>query len=80
MGMKSEYITMKVGESEFIPGGDFILKFDNILLNTSEYIEKLQVYFNRLKEGLRYKIIVFRNGEIKELNWHLRQKRIEIIV
>lgn len=71
MGMKGGYLAMKVGETEFLTGGDFILKFDHIELNSRENAEKLWKYLNSVEEGHQYKIQVFRDGKIKHLTWRM---------
>jgi len=69
MGMKGGYVTIKIGETEFLAGGDFILEFDDIPLNSAENIEKFYTYLNTLERGHQYKVKVFRAGEIKHLTW-----------
>jgi len=69
MGMKGGYVTMKIGETELLAGGDFILQFDDIPLNSSANIEKFYAYLNTLERGHQYKIKVYRAGEIKHLTW-----------
>ena len=71
MGMKGGYVNMKIGDTEFLAGGDFVLKFDDIPLNSRENIERLWEHLNELGEGHRYEIQVFREGKIKDLSWRL---------
>ncbi len=73
MGMKGGYVAMKIGELEFLAGGDFVLKFDDIELNSRENIEKLWEHLNNVEEGHEYKIQVFRDGEIKHLAWRMER-------
>jgi serine protease Do len=73
MGMKGGYVAIKIGATEFLAGGDFILKFDDIPLNTRENIEKFWDYLNDREEGHQYLVQVFRNGEIKHLSWRLNR-------
>jgi serine protease Do len=73
MGMKGGYLTMKVGTTDILAGGDFILKFDDIELNSRENIEKLWEYLNNVEEGHQYKIQVFRDGKIKHLSWRMER-------
>jgi serine protease Do len=73
MGMKGGYVTMKIGETEFLAGGDFILQFDDIPLNSSENIEKYFEYLNTLEKGHQYKVQIYRAGEIKHLTWKLTE-------
>jgi len=72
MGMKGGYITMKVGETEFLAGGDFVLEFDGIPLNSRENIEKLWDYLNNMDRGHQYQIKVYREGKIKHLSWRMQ--------
>ena len=72
MGVKGGYIYMTIGESEFLAGGDFILEFDGIPLNSMENLEKLWGYLNKVEKGHQYVVKVFRAGEIKELRWRLK--------
>lgn len=71
MGLKGGYITMKIGDNEFLAGGDFVLSIDGIKLNTRENFEKLQERFNEVPKGYEYKVVIYRAGEIKELSWRL---------
>jgi serine protease Do len=73
MGMKGGYVTMKIGETEFLAGGDFILKFDDIPLNSRENFEKLWDHLNQQEEGHQYQVQVYRNGKIKHLSWRLNR-------
>jgi serine protease Do len=73
MGLKGGYVTMKTGETEFLAGGDFVLKFDDIPINTRENMEKLWEYLNEQEDGHQYQIQVFRNGKIKHLSWRLNR-------
>lgn len=73
MGMKGGYITMKVAETEFLAGGDFVLEFDGIPLNSRENIEKLWDYLNNMDRGHQYQIKVYREGKIKHLSWRMQQ-------
>jgi serine protease Do len=73
MGMKGGYLAMSVGDTQFLAGGDFVLKFDDIELNSRENIEKLWEYLNDVDEGHQYKIQVFRDGKIKHLTWRMER-------
>jgi len=73
MGIKGGYVTMRIGETEFLAGGDFVLKFDDIPINTIENMEKLWDYLSEQEDGHKYKIQVFRNGKIENLNWILNR-------
>jgi len=73
MGMKGGYVTLKIGETEFLAGGDFILQFDDIPLNSSENIEKYYEYLNTLEKGHQYKVQIYRAGEIKHLTWRMTE-------
>lgn len=73
MGLKGGYVTMKIGEIEFLAGGDVILQFDDILLNSNENIEKFYEYMNNLEKGQEYQVKVLRNGEAKTLRWRMTQ-------
>jgi serine protease Do len=73
MGLKGGYVTMKTGETEFLAGGDVVLKFDDIPINTRENMEKLWEYLNEQEDGHQYQIQVFRNGKIKHLSWRLNR-------
>lgn len=69
MGMKGGYLKMEIGSTPFMAGGDIILTFDGIELNSMEKIEELRTYLNTLEQYHEYKIKVLRNGEIKDLRW-----------
>lgn len=71
MGLKGGYLAMKVGETEFLTGGDIILAFDDITLDGIEKIEQLRAYLNGLEKYHQYNIKVLRAGEIKNLKWQL---------
>lgn len=73
MGIKGGYVTVKIEETEFLAGGDFVLKFDDIPINTRENMEKLWEYLNEREDGHQYQIQVFRNGKIKHLSWRLNR-------
>ena len=71
MGIKGGYVAMKIGEMELLAGGDFVLKFDGIELNSRENIEKLWQHLNEIEEGQQYDVQIFRDGEIKDLKWRM---------
>ena len=71
MGLKSGYLTMSVGDSEFLAGGDIILQFDDIVLNSSEQVEKLWEYLNSLPPNHEFTVKVYRRGEITSLRWRM---------
>ncbi|WP_167618839.1 S1C family serine protease [Maribellus sediminis] len=73
MGLKGGYLTMKIGELEFLSGGDIILQFDDIPLNSIENIEKFYEYMNNLEKGQEYQVKILRNGETKTLRWRMTQ-------
>jgi serine protease Do len=71
MGIKGGYVNLSIGEIEVLAGGDFILQFDDILLNSNENMEKFYDHLNTLEDGNEYTIRVYRNGEVKELKWRM---------
>ena len=73
MGMKGGYVAMKLGEQEFLAGGDIVLEIDGIKLNTRENIEKLWAHLNLQEDGHEYVVQVFRAGEIKHLRWRMNR-------
>lgn len=73
MGMKGGYLKMNVGTVDFMAGGDIILSFDNITLDSMEKIEELRAYLNTLEKYHKYKIKVLRNGQVKDLHWQLTE-------
>lgn len=73
MGMKGGYISMKLGEVEFLAGGDIILEFDDIPLNSRENIEKFIQYLNGLEKGHQYRVKILRAGVVKHLSWRMGQ-------
>ncbi len=73
MGMKGGYLEMNVGNTKFLAGGDIILSFDKINLNSMEKIEELRTYLNTLEKYHEYRIKVLRSGEVIELKWKLTQ-------
>ena len=72
MGIKGGYIAAKIGNTEVNIGGDIILEINGQKLDTHENIGKAVDYFNALKPGDKYTIKVLRKGEVKELNWSIR--------
>lgn len=73
MGLKGGYIKMALGETEFLVGGDIILAFDNITLDSDESLEKLSVHLKGLEKYHAYTIKVLRAGEVKTLRWQLSE-------
>lgn len=73
MGIKGGYLYITIGNKKLLLGGDFILKFDDIQLNSNENIEKLWSYLNNVSDGHRYTITVYRAGKIKKLSWVLNK-------
>jgi len=71
MGMKGGYINAKLGEVEFVIGGDILLDIDGHKLDSPENMVKAVDYFNALEDGDKYTIRVLRNGTIKDLNWRI---------
>jgi serine protease Do len=71
LGIKGGYVTVKINDMEFLSGGDFILKFDGIKLNSRENIEKLWEHLNEIEEDQEYEVQVYRNGKIESLMWQM---------
>lgn len=71
MGLKGGYLAMKVGDTEFLAGGDIILQFDDIVFNSNENLEKFWEYLNTVPQNHEYTVKVFRNAGVEELNWKL---------
>lgn len=71
MGMKGGFVKLKLGDTEFLAGGDIILSFDDIVLDGSSKLEELRAYLNTVEARHQYKVKVLRAGEIKELTWRL---------
>lgn len=73
MGLKGGYVKMHIGEMDFLAGGDVVLQFDDIPLNSAENMERFWEYLNGLDEGHQYRIKIMRHGEIKELTWRMNR-------
>ena len=71
MGLKGGYLTMSIGDTKFLAGGDIILQFDDIKFNSNENVEKFWEYLNTVPQNHKYTVKVIRNGEITDLNWRL---------
>ena len=71
LGIKGGYVTVKIDDMEFLSGGDFILKFDGIKLNSRENIEKLWEHLNEIEEDQAYEVQIYRNGKIESLMWQM---------
>ena len=71
MGLKGGYLNMKVGDSEFLAGGDVILQFDDFKFDTQQTVEAFWEYLNTVPQNHQYVVKVYRNSEIKELRWRL---------
>jgi len=71
MGVKGGYLSMKIGDSDFLAGGDIILQFDDYKFDTQQTVEAFWEYLNTVPQNHQYVVKVYRNGEIKELNWRL---------
>ncbi len=72
MGLKGGYVKMQIGETEFLGGGDIILQFDDIPLNSEENMIKFFDYLNAQESGKTFRIKIFRAGEIITLRWILQ--------
>ncbi len=72
MGLKGGYIKMSIGDNEFLAGGDIILQFEDIPLNSAENLAKFSEFLNKHESGQFYKVKVFRSGEIKTLRWKIQ--------
>lgn len=72
MGLKGGYVKMNIGNMEIMAGGDIILQFDDIQLNTAENILKFYDYLNTMKSGQNYTIKILRAGQIKHLSWRMQ--------
>ncbi|WP_297087502.1 trypsin-like peptidase domain-containing protein [uncultured Draconibacterium sp.] len=72
MGLKGGYVTMAVGNQEILAGGDIILQFDAIPLNSAENIVKFFDYLNNMETGQTYKVKILRAGQIKHLSWRMQ--------
>lgn len=71
MGLKGGYVQMSLGETEFLAGGDIILSFDDLTLDSQTQFEKLGKYLNELESGAQFTLKILRNGELKEIKWRL---------
>lgn len=73
MGLKGGYVNVQIGQTTILAGGDFVLEFDGIPLNSRENVEKLWEHLNNMERGHQYQIKVFREGAIKHLSWRMQQ-------
>ncbi len=71
MGLKGGYIKINIGKTEFLAGGDIILEFDDIPLNSRENMEKFFQYLNGLEKGHQYRVKILRGGVVKNLTWKM---------
>ena len=69
MGLKGGYLTTKVGDNEFLAGGDIILQFDDITLDSQENLEKFWEYLNTVPQNHEYEVKIFRNAQPTTLKW-----------
>ncbi|WP_319502396.1 trypsin-like peptidase domain-containing protein [uncultured Draconibacterium sp.] len=72
MGLKGGYVKMTIGKMEILAGGDVILQFDDIPLDSIENITRFYDYLNSMKSGQNYTVKILRNGEIKHLSWRMQ--------
>ncbi len=71
MGMKGGYIAMKIGETEFLAGGDIILSFDGIVLDEPAKVDEIINHLNTVKKYHQYEVKVLREGKIETLKWKM---------
>jgi serine protease Do len=68
-GIKGGYITMQIGETEFLAGGDVILAVEDIPVTNEENIQKIQDYVMGLPDKTAFNVKILRRGEIRNLRW-----------
>ncbi len=71
MGLKGGYIKLKFEETEFLIGGDVILDFDGITIDSPSKMEELREYLNQIEHYKKCTVKILREGKIKELAWHI---------
>lgn len=72
MGLKGGYVAMQIGDSPILAGGDIILQFDDIQLDSEENVLKFSEYLNHMETGRSYTVKIIRAGEIKHLSWRMQ--------
>jgi serine protease Do len=68
-GLKGGYIGMKIGEDEFLAGGDIILAVEDIPVTSEENIAKIQEYVWEMPAKTRFNVTILRKGKVQNLQW-----------
>jgi serine protease Do len=77
MGLQGGYLPIKVLGHEIILGGDVILNIDGIDCTSEQEIEKARDIIKSKKNGDIVKLLIFREGMKKEVNWTIKRERLE---
>jgi serine protease Do len=68
-GVKGGYLTMSIGEYEFLAGGDVILAVEDIPVTSEENIMEIQDFVTDLPPKTPFNVKILRQGKVQNIRW-----------
>ena len=68
-GIKGGFIQMKIGDLEFLAGGDVILAVEDIPVDSEENILKIREFVIDLPDKTVFNVKILRKGEVQNIRW-----------
>ncbi len=68
-GLKGGFIAMKIGDHEFLAGGDVILAVEDIPTDSEENLLKISEFVMDLPDKTAFNLKILRKGKVQNLRW-----------
>ncbi|MEN8138143.1 MAG: trypsin-like peptidase domain-containing protein [Bacteroidota bacterium] len=72
LGLRGGYLNTKIGEKDFLLGGDIILSIEDISLDTPEHVSNIWKILGEKKQFDEVRFKILRSGHIKEYVWKVK--------
>jgi serine protease Do len=68
-GLKGGFITMQIGDTELLAGGDIILAVEDIPVTSEENLRKITEFVIDLPEKTAFNVKILRQGKVQNIRW-----------
>ncbi|MCK4745859.1 MAG: trypsin-like peptidase domain-containing protein [Bacteroidales bacterium] len=68
-GIKGGYMTIQIGETEFLAGGDIILAIEDIPVTSEENLAKISDFVIDLPDKTPFNVKILRKGKVQNIRW-----------
>jgi serine protease Do len=68
-GLKGGFISMKIGDYEFLAGGDIILAIEDIPVTYEENLAAIQDFVTDLPAKTPFNVKILRKGKVQNIRW-----------